>query len=146
MYESYKYNSWRKRIPKSVLCGHWLSPKKYLCTPSTPHAGRAHGECPPPPPPTPIRRSRTTTPSARPSPVRRPPSRRPSRRSSWRVMASSRGECRERVATWNSPLRRSHVIVTTVVAAPVRRRRPSVARPRPPCRGSWPPRVSKKSS
>ena len=44
----------------------------------------------------------------------------------------ARRYCQERegTATWNSPLRRSHVIVTTVVAAPVRRRRPS-ARPSP---------------
>ena len=85
---------------------------------------------PPPPaaalPPPHHRTVRRTTVVA--APVRLPSPVRP-RRTSWRL--PSRGDIvdreREGTATWNSPLRRSHIIVTTAVAAPVA----AVARPSP---------------
>ena len=114
-----------------VFCAGTFDRRQILHTSRTVCTRSVHA-APPPPSPSPLRRSRTTTPSA--APVRR---RRPSPSNVMVSLAASRslGDSRfSRTATWNPatlslPLRRSHVIVTTVVAAaPVR---PSVARPFP---------------
>ena len=98
---------------------------------------RVRAAMPPPPaaalPPPHHRTVRRTTVVA--APVRLPSPVRP-RRTSWRLPMPRR-YCQERegTATWNSPLRRSHVIVTTVVAAV--RRRPPVRRPSVLLSTSW---------